>query len=161
MSDLERYYEYRVSIRPKDMVVGQNHIVNERRVRVRLPNGDTTSVTWYQFKVPVKEYLRRVGTIQGYKSIRFMRLYMTDFYETTILRLGTFDLVRGDWRTYLQSLAPIGAPPSVNGTLDVTSVNIEENGDREPVNYILPPGVTRMTTPASRRSGSKTSRPSR
>ena len=148
MSDLERYYEYRVSIRPKDMVVGQNHIVNERRVRVRLPNGDTTSVTWYQFKVPVKEYLRRVGTIQGYKSIRFMRLYMTDFYETTILRLGTFDLVRGDWRTYLQSLAPIGAPPSVNGTLDVTSVNIEENGDREPVNYILPPGVTRMTDPS-------------
>ena len=77
-----------------------------------------------------------------------MRLYMTDFYETTILRLGTFDLVRGDWRTYLQSLAPIGAPPSVNGTLDVTSVNIEENGDREPVNYILPPGVTRMTDPS-------------
>ena len=148
MSDNERYYEYKISIRPKDMVVGSNHIINERKALVRLPNGDTTTVTWYQFKVPIKEYLRRVGSIQGYKSIRFMRLYMTDFSETTILRLGTFELVRGDWRTYLQSLANPGAPPSINGTLDVTSVNIEENGDREPVNYILPPGVTRMTDPS-------------
>ena len=148
MSDNERYYEYKISIRPRDMVVGHNYIVNERNARVRLPNGDTATVTWYQFKVPVKEYLRRVGSIQGYKSMRFIRLYMTEFSETTVLRLGTFELVRGDWRTYLQSLSAPGTPPSVNGTLDVTSVNIEENGDREPVNYILPPGVTRMTDPS-------------
>lgn len=148
----EKYYEYKVSIRPKDMVVGSNYIVNQRRVKVKLPNGksDTasTAVTWYQFKIPVKEYQRKIGSIQDFRSIRFMRVYMTGFQERTILRLGTFELVRGEWRTYLQDLSNPNAPPSINGTLDITSVNIEENGDRQPVNYILPPGITRMTDPS-------------
>ena len=77
-----------------------------------------------------------------------MRVYMTGFQEQTVLRLGTFELVRGEWRTYLQDLSNPNAPPSINGTLDITSVNIEENGDRQPVNYILPPGITRMTDPS-------------
>ncbi|MDR1601190.1 MAG: cell surface protein SprA [Tannerella sp.] len=145
LNENEKYYEYKISIRPGDMEVGQNCIVNKRVKEVRLENGTRDNVTWYQFKIPVKEYMRKVGAIQDFKTIRFMRLYMTGFREATILRFGTFALVRGEWRTYTHDLS--NAIVS-NGRLDVTSINIEEDGDREPVNYVLPPGVTRMIDPS-------------
>ncbi|MDR1745808.1 MAG: cell surface protein SprA [Tannerella sp.] len=146
LNENEKYYEYKVSLRPADMDEGLNHIINKRNVNVKLANGLTESVTWYQFKIPVKEFNRKVGSIQDFKTIRFMRVYMTGFKEPTYLRFGTFALVRGDWRTYTQDLSHPNALAS-NGSIDVTSVNIEENGDRQPVNYILPPGVTRMIDP--------------
>jgi cell surface protein SprA len=145
LNENEKYYEYKISVRPKDMEVGQNNIVNKRTKEVKLENGTRENVTWYQFKIPVKEYLRKIGAIQDFKTIRFMRVYMTDFRETTILRLGTFSLVRGEWRTYTHDLSNALAS---DGRLDVTSINIEEDGDREPVNYVLPPGVTRMIDPS-------------
>jgi cell surface protein SprA len=147
LNENEKYYEYKVSLRPNDMEEGRNYIVNKRTVNVNLANGTSEDVTWYQFKIPVKEYRRKIGSIQDFKTIRFMRMYMTGFKETTYLRFGTFSLVRGEWRTYMQDLSKPNVPPS-DGRLDVISVNIEENGDRQPVNYILPPGVTRMIDPS-------------
>ncbi|MDR3268196.1 MAG: cell surface protein SprA [Tannerella sp.] len=146
LNENEKYYEYKVSIRPEDLQEGQNHIVNKRTVSVKLANGSQDDVTWYQFKIPVKEFLRRVGTIQDFKTIRFMRVYMTGFRDATCLRFGTFSLVRGDWRIYAQDLSNPNTVQS-DGRLDVMSVNIEENGDRQPVNYVLPPGITRMIDP--------------
>ena len=146
LNEIEKYYEYKISLRPNDMEEGQNFIVNKRTVKVSLMNGKESNVNWYLFKIPIKEYDRKIGNIQDFKTIRFMRVYMTNFKETTILRLGTFSLVRGEWRTYTQSLAAPNTIPSA-GRLDVTSVNIEENGDKKPVNYVLPPGVTRMIDP--------------
>ncbi|MDL2254999.1 cell surface protein SprA [Parabacteroides sp. OttesenSCG-928-G06] len=147
----EKYYEYRVSLRKKDLVVGSNYIVDMRDTLVNLPNGSTDEkdrrVRWYLFKIPVKQYNRTVGSIRDFKTIRFMRMYMTGFKEQTVLRFGTLELVRSDWRTYEQTLANPSLPPSVHGTLDVSTINIEENGDRQPVNYVLPPGVTRMLDP--------------
>jgi cell surface protein SprA len=146
LNENEKYYEYKISIRPEDLQEGRNYIVNTRTVNVKLANGTTESVSWYQFKVPVKEYRRKIGAIQDFRTIRFMRTYMTGFKEATYLRFGTFALVRGDWRIYTQDLSASNAASSA-GRLDVMSVNIEENGDRQPVNYVLPPGVTRMIDP--------------
>ncbi len=58
----------------------------------------------------------------------------------------TLELVRGEWRTYDFNLNVAVATLPPKGQLDVSVVNIEEN-DREPVNYVLPPGVTRITDP--------------
>lgn len=145
----ESYFEYKISLRPDEMKVGENFIVNRRVKSIKLANGNPDTAVWYQFKIPVrdKNAYTTTGSIQDFRSIRFMRMYMTGFNEPTILRFGTFALVRGEWRTYTQNLANPNAVPS-NGTLDITSVNIEENGDREPVNYILPPGVTRIPDPS-------------
>ena len=54
------------------------------------------------------------------------------------------ELVRGDWRTYTQDLSNPLIPPKSDGQIVVSSVNIEENGQRQPVNYVLPPGISRM-----------------
>lgn len=147
LSKTEKYYEYKISLRPKDTVVGANFIVDTRVTNPRLANGKNKEIKWYQFKIPVKKYDRAVGAIRDFKTIRFMRMYMTDFKEETVLRFGTFNLVRGDWRTYTQDLSNPKVPPTIVGTLDVSTVNIEENGERTPVNYLVPPGVSRATDP--------------
>jgi hypothetical protein len=147
LNENERYFQYKVSIRPHDMNVGSNYLVNKHVTSVLLANGEPAdSVTWYQFKIPIRQYEKRVGTIRDFKTIRFMRMYMTDFRDETVLRFGKFELVRGDWRTYTQDLSTPGTLPSTDGTLVVSSVNIEENGNKEPVNYILPPGISRAQT---------------
>ncbi|MDF9829923.1 cell surface protein SprA [Parabacteroides sp. PF5-6] len=149
LNETEKYFEYKVSLRREDLVVGRNHIVDVRDTTVRLPNGSTENnkVRWYQFRIPIKSYNRTVGSISDFKTIRFMRMYMTQFTKPTVLRFGSFDLVRGDWRTYEQDLSNPNVPPIENGTLTVSSVNIEENSRRTPVNYVIPPGVTRMVDP--------------
>ena len=147
LNENERYFEYHISLRPADLQVGRNYIVDERTVNVSLPNGERSAVKWYQFKVPVREYTSSQGGISDFKTIRFIRLYMTQFAQETFLRLGTFKLVRGDWRQYTQPLYDAQTPPASEASLDISTVNIEENGDRTPVNYVLPPGVLRSLTP--------------
>ncbi|MDR2810702.1 MAG: cell surface protein SprA [Tannerellaceae bacterium] len=147
MNENERYFQYKISLRPQDLEVGSNFIVGKRSAKVNLENGTTETVDWYQFKIPVKQYTKAVGSIRDFKTIRFMRMYMTGFRDTTILRFATFELVRGEWRAYTQDLSNPSMLPSAGATLDVSTVNIEENANRTPVNYVLPPGVTRMVDP--------------
>ncbi|MDR2533627.1 MAG: cell surface protein SprA [Tannerellaceae bacterium] len=147
MNENERYFQYRISLRPEDMQVGHNYIVGSHETTVKLENGTPESVTWYQFKIPVRQYSKAVGNIRDFKTIRFMRMYLTGFRDTTFLRFGSFELVKSEWRTYTQDLSNPSAAPSPGASLDVSSVNIEENNSRKPVNYVLPPGVTRMVDP--------------
>ncbi len=101
---------------------------------------------WYQFKIPLSAYEKVVGNINDFSAIRFARIFLTNFKATTHLRFATLELVRGEWRTYDFNLNSRGDAPA-EGDLDVSVVNIEENASREPVNYVLPPGVTRISDP--------------
>lgn len=148
LNENEKYYQYKVSIRPENMEVGTNYIVDKRTSKVNLLDGKSEEVTWYQFKIPIKEYDHKVGSISDFSSIRFMRTFMTGFEETMILRFGKFALVRGEWRPYEQALYKSEAAPSVNASLSISTVNIEENSDRQPINYVLPPDVSRITDPS-------------
>ena len=148
LNEYEKYYQYYVSIRPEDMVVGRNHIADKRTASVKLRNGNTEECTWYLFRIPLTEYEKKEGNIRDFTSIRFMRIFMTGFEEETILRFATLDLVQGDWRTYQQPLYNGNAPSTGSGTLEVSTVCIEENNDKQPVNYVLPPGITRITDPS-------------
>lgn len=148
LNETERYYQYRVSLRPKDMVVGQNFINDKRTASVTLKNGKVEQVNWYQFKIPITEYEKRVGTISGFNSIRFIRMFMTGFQDSTILRLASLDLVRGDWRNYTKDLYTTAEIPVTDATVDVSTVSLEENSGRTPINYKLPPGVSQETDPS-------------
>ena len=143
LNEYEKYYQYHLSIRPQDLVVGQNYIVDKRESSVKLRNDTTETVTWYQFRIPVDDYERRVGGITDFTSIRFMRMFLTNFQKPIVMRFGNLDLVRGEWRIYQQSLST----GSESGKMAVSAVNIEENNDRVPVNYVLPPGIRREQDP--------------
>ena len=146
LNEYEKYYQYHISIRPEDMVVGRNHIADMRTASVKLRNGNTEECKWYLFRVPLSDYESKEGSINDFTSIRFMRLFLTNFQQDVILRLATLDMVQGNWRPYEQPLY-MGQAPSSNGTLQVSNVSIEENSDKKPVNYVLPPGISRITDP--------------
>ena len=133
-----------MSIRPEDLEIGRNYIVDKRTTTRKLRNDQKESVDWYQFRIPLREYERRVGGITDLTSVRFMRMFLTGFKHPIVLRFGTLDLVRGEWRVYEQNLDNTS---SSTGTLQVSAVNIEENNDKTPVNYVLPPGISREQDP--------------
>ena len=147
MNEYENFFQYKVSIRPEDLAIGKNFIVDERKTTVKLRNGNSEEATWYQFRIPVDEYEKKVGSINDFSSIRFMRMYLTDFEEPIVLRFASLDLIRGEWRNYSQTLFT-GNKPSVSGLLHTSAVNIEENNDKTPVNYVLPPGISRVQDPS-------------
>ena len=145
LNEYEKYYQYRISIRPEDLVVGQNYIVDKREVSPKLRNGETDHVTWYQFRIPLRDYEQRVGGISDFTSIRFMRMFLAGFKKPTVLRFGNLDLVYGKWRMYNQTL---DATAPQQGKMTMGAVNIEENNDKSPVNYVLPPGISRAQDPS-------------
>lgn len=147
LNEYEKYFQYHVSIRPEDLVVGRNHITDKRTASVKLRNGNTEEVNWYQFRIPLANYESKVGNISDFTNIRFMRMFLTGFEESIILRFATLDLVHGDWRSYEQPLYT-GEAPTTTATMTVSTVNIEENNDKQPVNYVLPPGISRVTDPS-------------
>ena len=145
LNEYEKYYQYHVSLRPQDLVVGQNHIVDKRVSSTTLRNGNTATATWYQFRIPIDDYQSRHGGISDFTSVRFMRMFLTGFEKPVVLRFASLDLVRGEWRSYEQNI-DAGAATGA-GRMTVSAVNLEENNDKTPVNYILPPGIKRGQDP--------------
>lgn len=147
LSEAENYYQYEIDLRPDRMVIGENHIVDIQEARnIQLANGETTTCRWYLFRIPVREPNQKVGNINGFQSIRFMRMFLNEFEQPVILRFATLDLKYSTWRKYGEDLLQPG--DYVTGTTEETSfnistVNIEENGSRQPVPYVLPPGIER------------------
>lgn len=146
LNEYERYFEYTVAIHPDSLRVGEGYVTDEQVSVVRLRNGQNAEVKWYQFKIPLKGRRKTFGSITDLSTIRFMRMYMTGFKEVTHLRFATFQLIRGEWRPYDYNLNTRNDAPA-QGSLDISAVNIEENSGRVPVNYVLPPGVTRIIDP--------------
>ncbi len=147
LSEAENYYQYEIDLRPDRMMIGENHIVDIQEARnIQLANGETTTCRWYQFRIPIREPNQKVGNINGFQSIRFMRVFLNDFEEPVILRFATMDLVYSTWRKYGENLMQPGdyaTGTTEEASFNISTVNIEENGSRQPVPYVLPPGIER------------------
>ena len=144
LSETESYFQYKVRLFP-GMDVGDSYISDVLETSVKTENGNQRNIKWYQFRVPVYQPDKVVGGIQDFKSIRFIRMNFTNFSDPIICRFATFDLVRGEWRRYNFDLTEPGEYIPIDDqeetSFDVSAVNIEENGNRSPINYVLPPGI--------------------
>ena len=151
LSESESYFHYRIDLRPQDMVVGRGFIADRILATANTPEG-SKQVYWYQFKVPVRQPTRVVNGIQDFRSIRFMRMYMHGWQQEVTLRFARLEFVRGEWRKYLFSMETpdegIGGDPDAT-LFEVAAVNIEENGNRYPINYVLPPDINQEIDVAS------------
>ena len=144
MNTINSYYEYRIQIMPNTTIDDQYVTDIKEGLTPDLPNGTQLNRRWIQYKIPLSDFTEAVGGISDFRSISFMRMYLTGFTDDVVLRFATLDLVRGDWRSYTRSLEADGDDPSDDGTVvDVNTVNIEENNARIPIPYVLPPGVIR------------------
>jgi cell surface protein SprA len=153
LNETEAYFEYEIDLQPTTnavMQVGNNFIVDKKVVNVKQITGVIQQETWYQFKIPIRDYKRKIGGIGDFRSIRFMRMFMTGFSDTTILRFAQLQLDRNQWRRYQFSLtAPGENIPEIdlqNTTFGLTNVSLEQNGSKQPVPYKMPPGVARQQT---------------
>ncbi|MCS6917264.1 MAG: cell surface protein SprA [Chitinophagales bacterium] len=148
ITENEEFFQYQIRLRP-NMIVGDRFVTDVREYQVPPDrNGFSPGIArWIQIKIPISEFSNKVGSIQDFKSIRFVRMYLTDFDTTVILRFARMELVRNQWRKYLYSLESPGEYlPGDNSdvtTFNVTSVSLEENSTRAPVNYVMPPGILR------------------
>ena len=143
ITDLEEYYEYEVELKPNQLQIGKNFIVDKVTNTI---NGD--EVSWYQFRIPVRQPTGQQGNISGYKSIRFIRMYATDFQQPVVMRMVKFQLVGSQWRKYNGNLYQRGLyeiPEPYDPKFNVSVVNIEENGtaSENKIPYVLPPGIER------------------
>ena len=148
LNETEAYYEYEIELKPGMDVGITPYITDKRKISVNSADGLRRTEDWFLFRVPIKSYSRKVGNIPDFKSIRFARLYLTDFEDSVVLRLARLDLVRNQWRQFIYNIDTTGSYTPINnagGTVfNTLAVNLEENSSRQPVNYIMPPGVERV-----------------
>lgn len=143
----ESYFEYMVSLKKQDMQVGKNFIIN----KLSSKSADGKPCTWYQFRIPLRDTLNaKIIGNASMKSVRFMRMYLTDFEQPVVLRFAQFQMIASQWRPQPEALN--GYLPKIQEELPsdegftVSSVNIEENGSNHTSissKYEVPPGLVR------------------
>jgi len=150
LAESESYFQYKVSLHPNDMVVGKNFITSVQPIIVGTGTAQKTE-NWYQFKIPITEYAKKVNGITDFRSIRFMRMFLKDFDEEVVVRFAKLELIRGEWRVYNEDLVQPGdgINPEPNATsFNIGTVNVEENDQRQPIKYEIPPGILRESDPS-------------
>ena len=144
LSETEAYFQYHIPINNN----GGNELELSKFITDQIEEVD--GAKWYQFRIPVDQFTSRHGGIQDFRSIRFVRIYLKDFEEPVVMRFARFALVRNQWRRYRRNLLGNGIfhPTDGGGTtsFDMTGVSIEENSNKFPFPYVLPPGVQRERT---------------
>jgi cell surface protein SprA len=144
LNELEEYFQYKVELKKTDMHVGSNFITDSIQVK---PSGSPAE-TWYLFRIPISQYQQKIGNIPDFKSIRFIRMFLTGFEDSVVLRFAKLELVRNQWREFNYQLDTssqyVPIPANTITTVKQLAVNVEENSSRYPVNYKTPPGVIRQ-----------------
>ncbi|MBC7485853.1 MAG: cell surface protein SprA [Cytophagaceae bacterium] len=159
INDLEAYFEYQVDIDPNRFVVGQNFVVGSQKIDPKKLGASVEK--WYQFRIPIRNPTSTVGNITDFKSIRFMRMYMTGFSTPVILRMAQLQLVANQWRGYQSTdidETGLGDLEPDDALINISTVNVEENSAVDPDGksspYVIPPGFSRdqdITSTVNRR----------
>ncbi len=144
MNTVNSYYEYSIDLKP-GIAITDKYVTDIREINnIDVPNGRKINSRWIQFKIPISVPESTIGGISDFRSIRFMRMFMTGFSDDVTVRFGAIDLIRGEWRRFAKSLNAAYPDPILSNTnLDILAVDIQENSNRTPVKYVSPPGVQR------------------
>ena len=150
MTESEEYFQYIVDIKPVNdptMQIGVNYIVDKKTVNITgLPDGTTRPETWYQFRIPIGSFTNKIGKIPDFKSIRFIRMFLTDFEDEVVMRFGKLELTRNIWRRFPNKIDSSGiySPVTSSAEFNINGVNIEENDKRTPLPYRTPREIQRQ-----------------
>jgi hypothetical protein len=132
---INEYFEYSFTLDPQD----------ERSSKWL--SGSTDEKGWRQFRIPLKEYVRKVGNPDTtFQSIYFVRIWFSNLTEERKeLFIATFDFVGNEWEE--EGIADSDTSTFVkdDSLFSITVYNSEENaveipGGPEP--YDSPPGVS-------------------
>ncbi len=145
MNTIDSYFEYEIPIFD-GMGIGNDNdtgFISDVREGTAVAFNREIDYRWVRFKIPIYEPTRS-RNVSDFRSIRFMRMYLTNFAQPVLLRFGNMDLVRGDYRRYIQLGNTTGNDPTsglnVFGDNEVIVTSVSEE---ETPNYVTPPGVVR------------------
>ena len=136
----ESYYKYEIPMPIVGTVDGFVLDTSDTRVKefvtdVKevIPNCGGKTELWYRIRVPISdEVINQVGSIDGLRSMQFMRMYFTDFKTPKTFRLAEFGMVRNQWRkdAFCSSDGSLN-----NAILNLDVVGLEENQNKDPFGY--------------------------
>lgn len=109
MNETEAYFEYEIDLQKGQLGVNATrYVTDSKTVNVTLADGTKSIENWYLFRVPIKSFSNRMGGIRDFKSIRFLRMYLTGFEDSITLRFAKLDLVRNQWRQFAYDIDSSG-----------------------------------------------------
>ena len=145
LNETESYFQYKIDLKPQNMIVGKNYITDKIEGDYTYSDGQGSSITkkvnWYQFRIPLREFTKKVNGIQDFRAIRFIRMFMKGWSQDVTLRFARLELIRGEWRAYLGSLLTNGEylqQEESNTKFNISAVNTDQNSNRDPIHYVLP-----------------------
>lgn len=145
----ESFYRYQILLNDNGFGEINTNVVNDFITDERTTRNPETGAEekWYRFQVPIQldpsqsgNLIQKVGDIEGFRSIQFMRMWMTGFKQPKTFRLAEFELVRNQWRRLDIDGETCDGD---NGSTEfvVNEVGLQENGEKKPFNYVLPKGI--------------------
>lgn len=142
LDQTEAFYEYVLDVRRLDNTNEMDTSAVSTYLR------ETKSIVvggkeqkWYRFQIPLNSGAK-VGEINGFRGIQFMRMYLTDFETPKTFRLAEFQLQRSIWRKQLP-ICEVVQDGIDKLEFSIDDVGIEENSEKQPFNYQTPKGVIR------------------
>lgn len=135
------YFQYEIDWNPADFDALKPG--TEGTYIVDRVNGPNQQDRWYQVRVPLQEWVRKIGGIENFQNISYIRVWLSGYEKPFTLRFATFELVGSQWRDAENVNNEQGA---TQGDFTISSVNIEENSQRRPIPYRQPEGAIRATS---------------
>ncbi|MDR9416021.1 MAG: cell surface protein SprA [Gracilimonas sp.] len=134
------YYQYELDFNPaEDLQIEINPDPENRTFIVDKVPGERQQDRWHLVRIPLTEFKRKVGEIDGFQNISHIRMWMSGYEKPFTLRFATFEFIGNQWR----KVDNIDETVNTEGPFRVSTINIEENANREPVPYRQPEGSIR------------------
>ncbi|MEX2462824.1 MAG: cell surface protein SprA, partial [Balneolaceae bacterium] len=131
------YFQYEIEFNPADesrLEIGSpGSFIIDREPGVRQQD------RWYQVRIPLSEFKRKIGDINDFQNITYVRIWMAGYKQPFTLRFATMEFVGSQWRQDEN----INQTSDPNAELRVSTINIEENSNRRPFPYRQPSGGIR------------------
>jgi len=131
------YFQYEVELNPADF--SKLDIGSPGTFIVDRVQGSSQDNRWFQVRIPLEEFKRKFGEINDFQNISYIRLWMSGYEKPFTVRFATFEFVGSQWRQD----ETINTQSDPNASIRVSTVNIEENANRQPFPYRIPEGVIR------------------
>ena len=131
------YYQYEIDFNPAD--ASQLNIGSAGTYIVDKIPRNPEYRTWYLVRVPLNDFKRKFGDIESFQNISYIRMWMSGYQKPFTLRFATLEFVGSQWR----KVSNLTDSPVNPGDFKLSTINIEENANREPFPYRQPDGAIR------------------
>lgn len=138
------YFQYEIQFNPADATDLQPGRNPENYIVDRV-SGTNQNDRWYLVRIPLTDFKRKYGDINSFQNISYVRFWMSGYKKSFTLRFASLEFVGSQWR----KADTINLAAGPDAELKITSINIEENSNREPIPYRQPDGGIRSVNRGS------------